>query len=116
SDLGQQIVAGSLEDFRLRASGVLLGRELADKLQVSVGDSILLDVRKETQRFRVAAIYQTGVSDIDKVRIYVKLGEARALLKKPFGVSFIQVNLRDPYRAVEDAQRMQSVVGYGAKP
>jgi lipoprotein-releasing system permease protein len=116
SDLGQQIVAGSLEDFRLRASGVLLGRELADKLQVSVGDSILLDVRKETQRFRVAAIYQTGVSDIDKVRIYVKLGEARALLKKPFGVSFIQVNLRDPYRAVQDAQRMQSVVGYGAKP
>jgi lipoprotein-releasing system permease protein len=116
SSLTQQIVAGSLEDFRQLASGVLIGRELANRLQASVGDSIALDVRKESQRFRIAAIYQTGVSDIDKIRVYVKLGEARSLLKKPFGVSFLQVNLRDPYRAIEDARRMEAVVGYGAKP
>jgi lipoprotein-releasing system permease protein len=116
SELGQQIVRGSVDDFRQKPSGVLLGRELADKLGVSVDDSILLEVRKESQRFRVAGIYQTGISDIDKVRIYMHLGEARALLKKPFGVSFVQVALRDPDRAPDDARRMAAVLGYSAKP
>jgi lipoprotein-releasing system permease protein len=116
SELAQQIVRGTLEDFRQQSSGILLGRELADKIGVSVGDSVIVDARKESQRFRVAAIYQTGISDIDKVRIYVHLSEARALLKKPFGVSFVQVSLREPNRAIDDAHRMQSVLGYSAKP
>jgi lipoprotein-releasing system permease protein len=116
SDLEHHIVAGKLEQFRQMPAGVLLGRELADELQVGVGDSFLIDARNESRRYRVAGIYQTGISDIDKVRIYLHLGEARSLLKKPFGASFVQVSLHDPARAREDALRMESVLGYSAKP
>jgi lipoprotein-releasing system permease protein len=116
SDLADHIVAGSLEQFRQMPAGVLLGRELADELQVTLGDSVLIDARKDARRYRVAGIYQTGISDIDKVRIYLHLGEARSLLQRPFGVSFVQLSLRDPERAVADAQRMESVIGYSAKP
>jgi lipoprotein-releasing system permease protein len=116
TNLADHIVAGSLQQFRQTPAGVLLGRELADELQLGVGDSFLIDTRRESRHYRVAGIYQTGISDIDKVRIYLDLGEARSLLNKPFGVSFVQVNLRDPDRAVEDALRMESVLGYSAKP
>jgi lipoprotein-releasing system permease protein len=116
SDITQHIVAGELEDFRRGPSGALIGRELATRLQLSVGESFLVTKNGDAQRFRVSAIYQTGVSDIDKVRIFVHMSEARAVLKKPFGVTFIQLGLYDPSRAREDATRIEGVVGYSAKP
>jgi lipoprotein-releasing system permease protein len=116
SNLDQHVVAGTITAFRNKASGALVGRELADRLQLSVGDSFLIGKQADARRFQVSAIYETGVSDIDKVRIYVHLGEARSLLKKPSGVSFIQLDLRDPSRAEADAAQMEQVVGYSAKP
>ena len=117
SDLGTQIVrgAGSLEDFRTTPQGLLVGRVLADRLQVGVGDSLILQAGVERRRYRVSALYETGVSDIDKVRIYAHLGEARSLLKKTSGASFLQVALFDRDRAPQDAAQMENVLRHGAK-
>lgn len=116
SGLDQQIVAGALDDFRRTPTGALLGRELADRLQVGVGDPILIEAQKGWHPFRVSAIYETGVSDYDKVRVFVHLGEARSVLKRPTGVSVIQVRLHDADRAVEEAVHIEQVIGYTAKP
>jgi len=56
------------------------------------------------------------VSDIDKVRVYIQLNEARSLLKKTTGVSFIQLNLFDKDRAPQDASRLEDVLKHSAKP
>ena len=69
----------------------------------------------ELRRYRVSALYETGVSDIDRVRIYMHLGEARSLLKKTSGASFIQVTLFDRDRAPQDAAKMEQVLRHGAK-
>jgi lipoprotein-releasing system permease protein len=114
SDLGNQIVQGSLSDFRGKPSGALLGREMADRLQLAVGDSFILETQGEARRYRVSAIYETGVSDIDRVRVYLHMGEARSLLKKPTGASFIQISLFDKDRAPQDALHMESVLQYSA--
>jgi lipoprotein-releasing system permease protein len=117
SDLGAQVVFGSLEEFRATPSGVLIGKELADRLRLQVGSSILLDAsNNQLRRYRICAIYETGVSDIDKVRVYIQLNEARSLLKKTTGVSFIQLNLFDKYRAPQDAFRLEDVLKHSAKP
>jgi lipoprotein-releasing system permease protein len=117
SDLRSQIILGSLDEFRSTPSGVLLGKVLADRLQIQVGSSILLDAsNNQLRRYRVCAIYETGVSDIDKTRVYVQLGEARSLLKKPTGVTFIQLNLFDKDRAPQDAIRLEEVLKHSAKP
>jgi len=83
SDLASQIVQGNLDDFRGKPTGTLLGKEMADRLQLAVGDSFILEAAGESRRYRVSALYETGVSDIDRVRIYLGMGEARSLLKKP---------------------------------
>jgi lipoprotein-releasing system permease protein len=114
SDLGNQIVQGSLNDFRGKPSGALLGREMAARLQLAMGDSFLLETQGEARRYRVSAIYETGVSDIDRVRVYLHMGEARSLLKRPTGASFIQVSLFDKDRAPQDALHMESVLQYSA--
>jgi lipoprotein-releasing system permease protein len=117
SDLGSQIVRGSLDKFRETPLAVLIGLEMSQRLLVDVGDSIQLEVRGESEvrRYRVAAIYETGVADIDRVRMYMHIGEARSLLKKPTGASFLQVNVYNRDRAPEDAQHMTESLGYNAK-
>lgn len=117
SDLAAQVMrgSGSLEDFRNTPQGVLMGKVLADRLQLSVGDSLILQAGTEQRRYRVSAIYSTGVSDIDRVRIYLHIGEARSLLKKAAGASFIQVALFDRDRAPQDAVQMESVLRHSTK-
>jgi lipoprotein-releasing system permease protein len=117
SDLAAQVKrgGGSLDDFRSTPQGVLMGKVLAERLQLAVGDSLILQAGSEQRRYRVSAIYSTGVSDIDRVRIYLHLGEARSLLKKTIGASFIQVALFDRDRAPHDAQQMEEVLRHSAK-
>lgn len=115
SDLGKQIVGGSLEDYRNSPQGLIVGSMLARRLQLSVGDPMILQANEQRRRYRVSAIYQTGVSDIDRVRIYMHLGEARSLLKKPDQASFLQIALFDRDRAPEDCVLMEEVLRHGAQ-
>jgi len=117
SDLASQVArgSGSIDDFRHTPQGVLMGRVLAERLQLEVGDSLILQAGTEQRRYRVSGIYSTGVSDIDRVRIYVHLGEARSLLRKTTGASFIQVALFDRDRAPQDARQMEQVLRHSAK-
>jgi lipoprotein-releasing system permease protein len=116
SDLNHQIVQGDLATFREAPTGALVGKVLADRLQLGVGNSFLLDVQGQLRRYRVSAIYETGVADIDKARVYIHIGEARSLLRKPIGVTFIQVNLFDKDRAPQNAVQMQEVLRHSARP
>ncbi len=112
SDLAEQITSGTLDDFR--AGGVLIGRVLADRLQLSRGDSVVIAARGQSRRFRVAAIYETGYREVDKVNVYLHMNDARSLLKKPSGATFLQIGLHDPDRAPEDAAHMVEVLRHKA--
>lgn len=116
SDLERQIVRGDSADFRATPMGALIGRETAWRLQLAVGDSFVLEAHGEQRRFRVSGVYETGVSEIDRLRVYIHLSEARSLLNKPTGASFVQVGLRDHDRAPEEAVQMQEVLQHRVVP
>jgi len=115
SDMRSQIVQGDISTFRESPTGALMGKVLAERLELGVGNSFILDSQGELRRYRVSAIYETGVADIDKTRVYVHMNEARSLLKKPIGVTFIQVSLFDKDRAAEDAFQMEEVLKHSAR-
>lgn len=115
SDLAGQIVRGGIDDFENSPNGVILGTVLAQRIQVDVGDSLILRAGDQQRRYRVSALFETGVRDIDVVRIYMHIGEARSLLKKTTGASLIQVNLFDPARAPQDAMLMEQVFAHGVE-
>ena len=114
SALGEQITSGTLDDFRNSPRGVLVGRVLADRLQLERGDSINIAVRGRSQRFRVAAIYETGYREVDKTNVYMHMSEARSLFRKPSGATYLQVGLHDPEQAPADAARMVQVLRHKA--
>ena len=114
SNLAEQVVLGDLEDFRASPSGIMVGVALAERLHVNPGDSVLLIYAGQATRYRVAALYETGVREIDRVRIFVHLGEARTLLNRPYGASFLQLALKDPTRAPEVARQIELVASHRA--
>jgi lipoprotein-releasing system permease protein len=87
---------------------------MADRMQLGIGDSFILNNEGQQRRYRVSAIYETGVRDIDQIRIYLNMSEARSLLKKVSGATFIQVNLVDKDRAPQDSLRIEEVLLHSA--
>ncbi len=116
SSLGSQVIAGSLDDFRRQPNSVLLGSELARRSNIRPGDSVSLLRDGKNRRFLVAGLYETGIGDIDRVRVIIHLSESRALLERPFGCSYIQVNLEEPDRAPAVAARMEEALGHAVAP
>ena len=115
SDLENQIVEGVVDDYRLSGAGVMIGRVLADRLRLRTGDSLTLRARDQLRRYIVGAIYETGVADIDRENIYIDLQEARSLLKKTSGASFLQVGLIDPGRAPADSLIIEETLRHSAR-
>ncbi len=113
SDLEHQILYGDLDSFRDNPYGIMVGSRLARRLMLDVGDPVLLEAAGQNLRFRVSAIYETGIEQVDKERVFLHLAAARTLLKKPFGVSYIQATLLDHERAPEVADRIERVVWHG---
>jgi ABC-type lipoprotein release transport system permease subunit len=63
---------------------VLIGKGLADAMDVKVGDKIILVGRSQHDQMRqrpmtVVGIYDLGMSDIEKQTVYISLGEAQNL-------------------------------------
>ena len=100
TDLGRQIIAGSMDDFRNNPAAVIIGSRLAESLELKAGSVIqLLAPGAEYRRFPVAAIARSGVGAVDSVRIYSHTRVAQTLLNKPYGTSMILFKLRDATRA-----------------
>lgn len=112
SDLRDQIVLGSLENFRSNPMGIIVGQRLASRLDINVGDPVFLNYLGTRTRFRVSGIFETGVGDIDMERAFIHLREARSLMRRPNGASFLQVSLQDPQDAPQLASHMKQVLGH----
>jgi ABC-type antimicrobial peptide transport system permease subunit len=74
-----------------RDKEIILGRQAADNLKKSVGDTVRL---YETP-FRIVGIYETGQSFEDGGGV-ISLSDAQAIFKKPRQVTFFEVQVRDP--------------------
>lgn len=112
SDLESQIIYGSAEAFLRNPYGVLVGERLARRMNLMPNDTILLQARGQNLRYRVAGIFETGIEQVDKERIYMQMPASRTLLQRPTGASFIQINLSDPAKAPEFSERLQPVLSH----
>jgi lipoprotein-releasing system permease protein len=116
SALEDQIVWGSITDFRQSQMGIILGVKMAARLDVSVGDSLIVRAVDQQRRLKISALYETGVSEIDKKRVFMHINTARSLLKKPHGVSFIQVSVFDRTRTLIDSDLIENMTNHFSTP
>lgn len=112
SDLDEQVIYGSIEAFQKNPYGVLVGERLARRMKLMPNDTLLLRAQGKSTRYRVAGVFETGIEQVDKERIYLHLSAARTLLERPTGASFIQINLNDPAKAPAFSQRLAPVISH----
>ena len=81
--IGQYVTAGRnlvSDDF----DNVLIGKGLADAMDVTVGDRITMVGRSQNKEMRqrtmtIVGIYDLGMADIEKQTVYISLAEAQTL-------------------------------------
>ncbi|HSO00491.1 MAG TPA: ABC transporter permease [Candidatus Nanopelagicales bacterium] len=91
--------------------GVIIGRELAKSLHVLVGDEVTLlspigelgptGVMPKSRRFRVAAIFYSGMYEYDASHAYVLLDQAQRFFNLENKITHIDVRVPDPERVAE---------------
>ncbi len=89
--------------------GVILGRELAKTLHVYIGDEVTLvsplgdlgpmGVMPRTKKFRVAAIFYSGMYEYDATYVYTLLSTAQEYFQTAEKISAIEVKVEDAERA-----------------
>ncbi|MFN2507688.1 MAG: ABC transporter permease [Chthoniobacterales bacterium] len=100
TNLAQQLIGGSVDDFINNPNALIIGSRLAQTLKVYVGDSVqLLSPGGDYRRFVVAGIARSGVGVVDAGRVYANMRVAQSLLRKPYSASMIIYKLRDINRA-----------------
>jgi lipoprotein-releasing system permease protein len=100
--------------------GVIIGRELARTLHVYVGDDVSLvsplgdlgpmGVMPRTKKFRVAAIFFSGMYEFDASDVYVLLPEAQGYFATDDKISMIDAKVEDPERVDQVTTRVREVI------
>jgi lipoprotein-releasing system permease protein len=96
--------------------GLVVGRELAKTLHVYVGDEVTLvsplgdlgpmGVLPKTRKFRIAAIFYSGMYEYDATHVYTTMEEAQSYFAAAGKISAIDVKVDD----AENADRLTDAV------
>mgnify|MGYP002819099820 CR=1 FL=1 len=112
SDLEKQIIRGELSAFELDPMTILIGNRVAQRLMLQVGDRVNIQGGTGNLQLRIAGFFETGVSQIDKNRVYIHLSTAKAFIGKRFSGSIFQLSMFDPSKAPEIAAQIQETTGH----
>lgn len=121
SDVGAHMAAGRLDALKAGDFGIVLGRELAWKLNVETGDAVTVVVPEANltpagvlprlKRFTVAGIFEVGMYEYDAGLALVHLEDAKKLYRLGDAVSGLRVKLDDVYDAPEAAGKLWERLG-----
>jgi len=105
--IANHIRQGTLDGFD-EGQGVAIGRRLADQLSLQVGDKLSLvsprgsvtpmGVTPRIKPYRVAAIFEIGMSEYDASIVFLPLKESQAYFNRAGDVTAIEVFVDNPDR------------------
>jgi len=98
--------------FEISDNGILLGKELAKKLGVVIGDEITLFTSYKPQILKVKGIFECGMYEYDDNFAFISLKKAQKILGLENAVSSIEVKLSDVYQASKIAEKINHTLGY----
>ena len=107
TSIAKNIKQGTLEGFD-EGQGVAIGRRLADQLSLRAGDSITLvsprgavtpmGTTPRIKPYKVAAVFEIGMSEYDASFVFMPLTEAQAYFNRANDVTAIEVFTTNPDR------------------
>jgi lipoprotein-releasing system permease protein len=112
--VSDHILAGSLNDFR-GDDAIVVGVGLANMYRLKIGDPLTVispqgaatafGTIPRVRAYRVAAIFDAGLSDYNNSIVFLPLPAAQAFFQKPEAVTGVEIRMYDPDRvdAIEPA-------------
>jgi lipoprotein-releasing system permease protein len=120
ADFNRHMRAGSLSALRPGEYGIILGAELAQALQVFVGDKVTLiapqglvtpaAVLPRLKQFHVVGIFEVGMFEYDSGLALIHLEDAQKLYRLDDRVSGVRLKIRDLFQAPRVARELLNVV------
>ena len=103
--IGPNIKNGTLDGFDT-GQGLVIGARLANQLSVRAGDQMTLVAPRgavtpmgttpRIKTYKIAALFEIGMSEYDNVFVFMPLSEAQAYFNRPGDVSAIEVYTDNP--------------------
>jgi lipoprotein-releasing system permease protein len=108
-DVARHMIAGGLDDLAPGAFNVILGKELAAVLGVTIGDKVTVIVPKITttvigsvprlKRFTVTGLFEVGMGEYDRGVALVHIADAALLQQLGDAVSGVRLRITDVWEA-----------------
>lgn len=100
---------GALDTLQAGTFNIVLGIELAEELQVALGDKVTVTLAQgmvtpagvipRTKRFTVTGIYRVGMYEFDRRLAFISLGDAQRLYRKKDTVTGVRLAVTEIYAA-----------------
>lgn len=102
----EYVVEGNYIHLKNIPNSIILGKVLAEKMMVDVGDLVQVTTPQgERFQLKVVGLFQSGLQELDKVQSYASIGTTQKLLGKSSAyITDIQVKLNDLLMAPELAK------------
>ncbi|MCM2313471.1 MAG: lipoprotein-releasing ABC transporter permease subunit [Steroidobacteraceae bacterium] len=123
SAIGERMRSGRLEALAPGSYQVLLGAEVASRLGVEVGDTVVLAIAQGTvtpagvvprmRRFTVGGVFYSGMYEIDNGLALVHLQDASRLFRSGDDVTGLRLAMHDPLLAPSIAREVVEALGGG---
>ena len=111
-----------IDDTTGSVPGIILGKELARNLGVSMGDAVYLISSRgmispmgylpAMKRFQVAGLFESGMYEYDGSLAYIHLTDAQKILHMEDSITGIEVRINDIYNARRIADKIVAAIGF----
>lgn len=115
-NLNAYITLGTSDDLAKNENGILLGKGVADKLSLDLGDIIQIGtISGQLFQFKIVGIFQSGLAEMDNVQSYINIKAAQRVMGE--GIDYftdINVKLHDMEKAPEICADLEHLYGVNA--
>jgi lipoprotein-releasing system permease protein len=123
SQLSEKIDSGSFDSLQPGTYGIVLGKELAKKLQVKVGDRVVMatsqpvvtpaGVMARMRGFKVIGTFASGMYEFDRNFAYIHLADAAKLFRMGDKVTGLRLKVDDIFAAPRVVRALAMSLGGG---
>ena len=123
ADIGDKMISGRLDLLKPGEFGIILGRDLAWKLDVDLGARVALVVPEgqvtaagllpRMKRFTVVGIFEIGMYEYDSGLALIHIEDAALLYQMSGQVSGVRLKIADVYAAPQLADQLEEKLGPG---
>lgn len=117
-DISSYIIAGNLKDLQGDLNAIVIGKGIADKLSVELGDNLTVSSAEGVVKIlKIRGIFSTGNALSDQSKSYVNISTAQQLAKEgPSYVTTLYANIENPDEAPKYANNLQQLTDYKVEP